>query len=241
MTAESDHLGSQHHQAISRRGRADGRVASILRRASCMRSVGENGAGKSTLMKILSGVITDYDGELLLRGKPVRFSGTRDAERGRRQHHSPGAEPGRAAFGGGQHLSRPREPRHGLGCSTSGRWTARPAELLKELECDDRSAAARRQPARRRSAADRDRQGAVAAGRHPDHGRADQRTDRSGGRAAVSRDRAAASTRGVTILYISHKMDEVFRLADRITVLRDGRLVKTLDRTATDSAARSRT
>ena len=33
--------------------------------------------------------------------------------------------------------------------------------------------------------------------------------------------------RGVTILYISHKMDEVFRLADRITVLRDGRLVQT--------------
>src|SRR4026208_1988124 len=40
---------------------------------------GENGAGKSTLMKILSGVITDYDGELLLAGKPVRFLGTRDA------------------------------------------------------------------------------------------------------------------------------------------------------------------
>jgi ribose transport system ATP-binding protein len=34
--------------------------------------------------------------------------------------------------------------------------------------------------------------------------------------------------RGVTILYISHKMDEVFHLADRITVLRDGRLVRTL-------------
>ena len=39
--------------------------------------------------------------------------------------------------------------------------------------------------------------------------------------------------RGVTILYISHKMDEVFRLADRITVLRDGQLVRTLDRAAT--------
>ncbi|HEY3791881.1 MAG TPA: sugar ABC transporter ATP-binding protein, partial [Bradyrhizobium sp.] len=36
--------------------------------------------------------------------------------------------------------------------------------------------------------------------------------------------------RGVTILYISHKMDEVFQLADRITVLRDGRLVRTVDR-----------
>src|SRR5262249_17788550 len=33
--------------------------------------------------------------------------------------------------------------------------------------------------------------------------------------------------------YISHKMDEVFRLADRITVLRDGKLVRTLPRTAT--------
>jgi ABC-type sugar transport system ATPase subunit len=39
--------------------------------------------------------------------------------------------------------------------------------------------------------------------------------------------------RGVTILYISHKMEEVFRLADRITILRDGRHVKTVDRTAT--------
>jgi ABC-type sugar transport system ATPase subunit len=39
--------------------------------------------------------------------------------------------------------------------------------------------------------------------------------------------------RGVTILYISHKMDEVFRLADRITVLRDGKLVRTLDRRQT--------
>jgi ABC-type sugar transport system ATPase subunit len=39
--------------------------------------------------------------------------------------------------------------------------------------------------------------------------------------------------RGVTILYISHKMDEVFRLADRITVLRDGRLIRTLRRADT--------
>ncbi len=38
--------------------------------------MGENGAGKSTLMKILSGVIGDFEGELQLRNKPVRFSST---------------------------------------------------------------------------------------------------------------------------------------------------------------------
>ncbi len=41
--------------------------------------------------------------------------------------------------------------------------------------------------------------------------------------------------RGVTVLYISHKMDEVFRLADRIAVLRDGRLVETVARRETDA------
>src|SRR6185369_16593529 len=42
--------------------------------------VGENGAGKSTLMKILAGVITDFEGEYLVRGQAARFTGTRDAE-----------------------------------------------------------------------------------------------------------------------------------------------------------------
>src|SRR6476659_2820800 len=42
---------------------------------------GENGAGKSTLMKILSGVYTEYEGELIVRGQPAKFRGTRDAER----------------------------------------------------------------------------------------------------------------------------------------------------------------
>jgi ribose transport system ATP-binding protein len=42
--------------------------------------VGENGAGKSTLMKILSGVIPDFEGQLSLRQEPIKFRGTRDAE-----------------------------------------------------------------------------------------------------------------------------------------------------------------
>ncbi len=42
--------------------------------------IGENGAGKSTLMKIFSGVHTQYEGEIVLNDKPVNFSSTKDAE-----------------------------------------------------------------------------------------------------------------------------------------------------------------
>jgi ribose transport system ATP-binding protein len=42
--------------------------------------IGENGAGKSTLMKIFSGVHTEYDGEIVLNDKPVHFAGTKEAE-----------------------------------------------------------------------------------------------------------------------------------------------------------------
>ncbi len=42
--------------------------------------IGENGAGKSTLMKILSGVYQDYEGGILLKGKQVRFANTKEAQ-----------------------------------------------------------------------------------------------------------------------------------------------------------------
>lgn len=42
--------------------------------------IGENGAGKSTLMKIFSGVHTQYEGEIWLNGKKVQFANTKEAE-----------------------------------------------------------------------------------------------------------------------------------------------------------------
>ncbi|WP_338868792.1 sugar ABC transporter ATP-binding protein [Spirosoma sp. SC4-14] len=42
--------------------------------------IGENGAGKSTLMKILSGVYADYEGQIRFKGAPVHFGSIRDAQ-----------------------------------------------------------------------------------------------------------------------------------------------------------------
>jgi len=42
--------------------------------------IGENGAGKSTLMKILSGVYADYDGRIIFKAQPVHFQNTRQAQ-----------------------------------------------------------------------------------------------------------------------------------------------------------------
>ena len=50
-----------------------------LRRGEIHGLVGENGAGKSTLMKIIAGVHHDFEGEMRLDGKPVRFRSARDA------------------------------------------------------------------------------------------------------------------------------------------------------------------
>lgn len=42
--------------------------------------IGENGAGKSTLMKILSGVYAEYDGRIMYKNQPVRFQNTKQAQ-----------------------------------------------------------------------------------------------------------------------------------------------------------------
>src|SRR5690606_30562803 len=50
-----------------------------LRRGEIHALIGENGAGKSTLMKIIAGVHSGFEGEMLLDGKPVHFRSARDA------------------------------------------------------------------------------------------------------------------------------------------------------------------
>ena len=83
---------------------------------------------------------------------------------------------------------------------------------------------------RRPAAARRDPEGALPRRRHPDPRRADRGADAAGGAGAV-RDPAAACRRdGKSIIFISHKLNEVLEIADRITVLRRGKKIETVPR-----------
>jgi ABC-type sugar transport system ATPase subunit len=195
--------------------------------------VGENGAGKSTLMKILSGVITDFEGQMLLRGQPTRFRGTRDAEQAGisiiHQELNLVEELSAAA-----NIFLGREKRTVIGLRDDRAMERAAGELLVQLECQ---ISPRRLVRELRVGDQQLIEIAKALSLETEILIMDEPTSALT-EAEVARlfriiDRLRR--RGVTILYISHKMDEVFRLAERITVLRDGKLVRTLLRTQTDA------
>ena len=60
----------------------------------------------------------------------------------------------------------------------------------------------------------------------PHHGRADRGPEPTARRETLFEMVRGLQARGIAIIYISHRMDEVFALADRVTVLRDGQTVR---------------
>ena len=190
--------------------------------------VGENGAGKSTLMKILSGVITEYDGELWLRGEPVHFTSTRDAEAaGISIIHQELNLVEQLSVAANIFLGRERRGAFGLLDDSSARQEA--VELFRQLGCrldpDQRVGELRVGDQQLVEIAKAlSKRAGILIMDEPTSALTETETERLF--EIIGRLRAD----GVTILYISHKMDEIFRLADRITVLRDGRHVRTLRR-----------
>ncbi|MEI6526102.1 MAG: sugar ABC transporter ATP-binding protein [Planctomycetota bacterium] len=195
---------------------------------------GENGAGKSTLMKILSGVITSYDGQLAVDGQVVRFQGTRDAE-------SEGISIIHQELNLVEQLSVAaniflgRELRIGLLLRDDRAMESQAAHLLQSLDCDI--------PPNRLAGSLRvgDQQLIEIAKALSINSRIlvmDEPTSALTEAEVARLYRVIAKLRsdGTTILYISHKMDEVFHLSDRITVLRDGQFIATLNTQETSPA-----
>lgn len=191
---------------------------------------GENGAGKSTLMKILSGVLTDYEGEILIEGRPVRFQGTRDAEAASisiiHQELNLVDELSVAAnlFLGRELTRGPFLNERAMQAAAASLFEQLdcpidPARKVKELRVGDQQLV---EIAKALSLKSR-----ILIMDEPTSALTESEVERLFGVIAALR------AGGVTILYISHKMDEVFRSSDRITILRDGRHVRTLNRTET--------
>ena len=194
--------------------------------------VGENGAGKSTLMKILSGVITEYEGDVRLRGNEMQFADTRQAEDAGigiiHQELNLVDELSAAA-----NIFLGREKRSTLGMLNDRGMEVSSEQLLTELEChiDPRQTAGLLRVGDQQLveiAKALSLEAEILIMDEPTSALTESEVER------LYRVIDRLRERGVTIVYISHKMGEVFRLSDRITVLRDGKLVKTLDRKATN-------
>jgi ABC-type sugar transport system ATPase subunit len=194
--------------------------------------MGENGAGKSTLMKILSGVINSYDGQLFMKGELSKFASTRAAEQAGisiiHQELNLVEELSVAA-----NIFLGRELTIGFGILDERRMDRDAAELLAQL---DTNIPPRTLVGTLRVGDQQLVEIAKALSLKSDILIMDEPTS------ALTESEVARLYRvierlrqhGVTILYISHKMDEVFKLADRITVLRDGRFVKTVNKSNTN-------
>ncbi|MDH2325429.1 sugar ABC transporter ATP-binding protein [Cereibacter sp. SYSU M97828] len=193
--------------------------------------IGENGAGKSTTMKILSGYLNPTVGEVLVDGKPVTFGASSEAEdAGIIMIHQEFNLASQLTVE--QNIFLGREKRKGmfLDHKTMREETL---ALLKRLHCKARP------DAKVRDISVPDRQMVEIAKALSRNARVlimDEPT-------AVLTDRETEvlfeqverlKAEGVAILYTSHKLGEVRRLADRITVLRDGTQVHSATRGMTE-------
>ena len=184
---------------------------------------GENGAGKSTLMKILAGALTDYQGEILLDGKPVHFSGPRDAEDAgiRIIHQELNLVPEMTVAA---NLFLGREIAGPLGFLNTKAMEAAAKKLFDRLGtpisprtrvADLRIGDQQMVEIAKALATD----ASIVIMDEPTSALSDAEVARL---YRVINDLRAA---GTAIVYISHKMNEVFTLSDAVTVLRDGQHV----------------
>jgi ABC-type sugar transport system ATPase subunit len=195
--------------------------------------VGANGAGKSTLMNVLGGVFPADGGDLELDGRPVRFRDPAQAQAHGISviHQEFTLLPERTVA---DNILLGREPRRRLTVDRRA-MQARSRELLAEL---DAASIPPNALVRRLSVAQRQTvEIAKALSYRPRILVMDEPTAALAPAevAVLFRRVRQLVSRGLAVLYISHRLVEVFELADRVTVLKDGRRVDTVDVAAVTS------
>lgn len=186
--------------------------------------IGENGAGKSTLMKILSGVYGDYEGRILLNGGPVAFSNPKEAqEQGIAIIHQelnliPYLSVTENIFLGRELITR-------WGFLDKAAMRQQAQTLLKKLKLHvDAGTPVADLKVGQQQVVEIAKALLIHAGviimDEPTSAISEKEVD------VLFAIIAELKAEGKTIVYISHKLDELFKIADRFVVLRDGRSVE---------------
>jgi inositol transport system ATP-binding protein len=200
-------------------------VSVRLRHGTVHALMGENGAGKSTLMKILAGIYSPDAGELRLEGRALRLSSPRDAlEHGIAMIHQ---ELNLMPFMSvAENIWIGREPMNALGMIKHRELNRRTHALLERLRIDLDPQA----ELRTLSIASRQMVEIAKALSHESRLLImDEPTSALTERAAQQLFTVIRELRshGTGIFYITHKMDELFEIADDVSVFRDGRHIAT--------------
>ncbi len=199
-------------------------VSLEVRAGEVLALVGENGAGKSTLIKVLSGAHRPDAGRLLLDGKPLVVSSPADAQRAgiaviyqefnlvptlsARENIFLGQEETVGGF-----IQRGRERRAAMAL-----FARMGVEIEPEAPCRSLTVAQQQVVEIAKALSQRAR---ILVMDEPTAALSREEVERL---FAIIRD---LKKRGMAVIYISHRLDEVFEVADRVMVLRDGRHIAT--------------
>jgi ribose transport system ATP-binding protein len=182
--------------------------------------IGENGAGKSTLMKIISGVYTEYDGDVILNGEKVCYKNPKEAEEQgviiihQELNLIPYLSITENLFLGNELINR-------LGLLDYPKMRKKAKELLARLHLEidpdtplNQLRVGQQQLVEIAKALMLDSK--VLIMDEPTSAISDHEV------ALLFQIISDLKAKGVAIVYISHKLNELFEIADRFTVLRDG-------------------
>jgi rhamnose transport system ATP-binding protein len=197
--------------------------------------MGENGAGKSTLIKIMAGLHQADEGEILVNGRPVKFASPKDA-------HAAGIATVHQELllfpelTVAENIFLGQTPKTALGTIDWQTMRRRARELLDALDSGDLDID---QKVASLSVGNRQRIEIARALAQDARVLIMDEPTAALAEADVQRLMSIVRTlcaRGVAIVYVSHRMPEIFALAHRVTVLRDGQHVATKPVSEVDEA-----